>query len=66
MRKDSTIAAVIMAISAVVMLAGLYGWVNNLLMFAHSNAKLVDFDTMLILRFIGIFLAPLGAVLGYV
>lgn len=66
MKKDFAIAAVTMVIGAVVMLAGLYGWVNNLLMFAHSNAKLVDFDTMLILRFIGIFIAPLGAVLGYI
>lgn len=38
-----------------------YGWVANIVALAHAEA----FTGMVILRAIGIFVAPLGAVLGY-
>jgi len=41
-----------------------YGLVNNLNILAHSFWPIVDMLT--VLRIIGIFVAPIGAILGYV
>lgn len=40
-----------------------YGWVMNIVTIAHSNFS--DITGMLFLRVVGIFVAPLGVVLGY-
>jgi hypothetical protein len=40
-----------------------YGWVMNLVAIAKANFSQVD--GMIILRVVGIFIAPIGVVLGY-
>lgn len=40
------------------------GWILNIVAVAHAN--LSDLTGMLILRIVGIFVAPLGVVLGYI
>ncbi len=45
------------------MLASIVGWVLNIVKIFHMT---VDFhNIMFIMRLVGIFLAPLGAVLGF-
>jgi hypothetical protein len=41
-----------------------YGWIVNIVMIAQSDLSTIT--GMLILRVAGIFVAPLGAILGYV
>lgn len=58
---DATWLAIIAAV--VVMIASVGGWVANIVKIIGA-----DFDPltgMLVARIVGIFLAPLGAVLGY-
>jgi hypothetical protein len=43
-------------------LAGAIGWVLNIVEIAHAT----QFHGMVVLRAIGVFIPPLGAVLGYV
>lgn len=43
-------------------IAGLIGWVLNIISLAGMDGE----SGMMILRAVGIFIAPLGAVLGYV
>jgi len=45
-------------------IAAIGGWITNIVVIAHSDFNHID--GMLVIRVIGIFLAPLGAVLGYV
>lgn len=45
-------------------LSGLGGWIANIVKIASSGFDV--FNGMLILRCIGVFLAPLGAVLGFI
>ena len=42
----------------------IYGWVANIITIAHSNFS--DITGILVLRVVGIFVAPLGTVLGYI
>lgn len=44
-------------------IAGIAGWVLNIIQIFNANFSAVDGE--LVLRVIGIFVAPLGAVLGY-
>jgi hypothetical protein len=48
---------------AVFVLAGVWGWVWNIAKIA--GADFAHITGMLVLRLIGIFIAPLGAVLGF-
>jgi hypothetical protein len=41
-----------------------YGWIANIITIAHSNFN--DITGLLVLRVVGIFIAPIGAVLGYI
>lgn len=41
-----------------------YGWIANIVIIAGSNFS--EITGMLVLRVVGIFVAPLGVVLGYV
>jgi TRAP-type uncharacterized transport system fused permease subunit len=41
-----------------------YGWISNIMIIAGSNFS--DITGLLVLRVVGIFVAPLGVVLGYV
>lgn len=45
-------------------IAAIVGWVMNIITIAHANFS--DLTGILILRIVGIFVAPLGAVLGYI
>jgi hypothetical protein len=56
-------AATIMMIYVAVFLAGVYGWVHNIVLIAHSDFG--HLTGMFVLRCIGVFVAPLGAVLGF-
>lgn len=52
-----------LVIGALLIAAG-YGWINNIILLAHMG--LSPLTTMVVLRAIGIFVAPLGIVLGFV
>ena len=43
------------------LIAAVYGWVCNIISIIHADA----FTGMVIARVAGVFVAPLGAVLGY-
>lgn len=47
-----------------VVFGGIAGWVMNLVTIAHANFS--NIDGLLVLRIIGIFISPIGAVLGWV
>ena len=47
-----------------VLIAGIYGWVMNIVAIANSDFAAIS--GILVLRVVGIFLPPLGAVMGYV
>lgn len=51
-------------ILVVVVLGGGFGWVWNIVKIAGACCGLVD--GMFVLRVVGIFIAPLGAILGYI
>lgn len=42
-------------------LAGVYGWINNIIEIIHAES----ISGFVIARVVGCFIAPLGAVLGY-
>lgn len=48
-----------------VLVAALYGWVENLVAVIHAATSGAPFDTMLALRIIGVPLGIIGAILGY-
>jgi hypothetical protein len=45
-------------------LAGLVGWVMNIIAITQSNFS--DITGILVLRVIGVFMSPLGAIMGYI
>ena len=47
-----------------VVILGFAGWVMNIMTIAGSNFN--DLTGLLILRVVGIFIAPMGAVLGWI
>lgn len=49
------------AVAIAILIGAFVGWVNNIIDLFHATA----FSGMVVLRAIGIFMAPLGAVLGY-
>lgn len=42
----------------------IYGWVSNIIAIVHASSD--PLNPLLVLRFLGVLVAPLGAVLGYV
>jgi hypothetical protein len=60
-RNMSTTAALLYL---ALIVAFIYGWIANIVMIAQSDLSTIT--GMLILRVAGIFVAPLGAILGYV
>jgi len=59
--RTADIAAIIWL--AILIAAG-YGWVMNIITLAHSNFDPIT--GLLVLRVIGIFVAPVGTMLGYI
>ena len=51
---------------AVLFVVGLIGWILNICkLVAASGTEISDMTIMIVLRAIGVFAAPLGAVLGF-
>lgn len=48
---------------AIVALAGIYGWVANIVKIVHSD--FTPITGLLVVRCVGIFVPPLGVVMGY-
>jgi hypothetical protein len=51
---------------AVLWLAAIFGWCKNIYILATISQTDADFGLEIFLRIIGIIIAPLGAVMGYV
>jgi len=48
-------------------IGGIYGWVNNIVvLFSGADVSLASITLLTVLRIVGIFVPPLGAVLGWV
>lgn len=63
--KSSSSSSDIAALVYLILLGAIiYGWIANIVIIAHSNFS--ELTGMLILRIVGIFIGPLGVVLGYV
>lgn len=45
---------------------GLYGWITNIVTLVHTAQSHAPIDAMMALRGLGIFVAPLGAFLGFI
>jgi hypothetical protein len=65
MKKQAgyTITELAVVLLAVVGLAGVGGWIANIVKLAGMGFDAIT--GMLVLRVVGVFLAPLGAVLGF-
>jgi len=55
--------ALIGAVVAILMMAGAIGWVWNIVKLFQALAY--DISAMFVARCVGVFFAPLGAILGY-
>ena len=55
--------ALIGAVVAILMMAGAIGWVWNIVKIVQSLGY--DLTTLFVARCVGVFFAPLGAILGY-
>lgn len=63
-QKGNTAVALMGVLLLVVFaLTAAVGWVLNIVTIAHANFS--NIDGMLVIRIIGVFAAPLGAILGY-
>lgn len=60
-KEQGAIIAALVWLAIVV--AATYGWVMNIVHLYYSNFN--DITGILILRVVGIFIAPLGSVMGY-
>lgn len=47
-------------------LLGTGGWIANIVKLVSVDMPLAEFGTMEVLRVVGIFLAPLGSILGFI
>lgn len=59
MKKRFIISGLVLAVA----LAGVYGWIMNIVSIWNSGFDVLN--GMLIARCIGVFVAPLGSVLGF-
>jgi hypothetical protein len=64
MRDDDVGKALAGVVVIVLAIAAVYGWVMNIVAIAHS--EFIPLTGLLVLRVVGIFIGPLGAVLGWV
>lgn len=51
-------------IGILLIIAFVYGWINNIIIVCHSN--FTPLTGMVVVRCIGIFVAPIGAILGFI
>ena len=61
--KRVTVSGQLALVLVIVALVGAWGWISNVIKLASMDFGGVT--GMLVLRAIGVFLAPLGAVLGF-
>ena len=59
---DTMFGVVLVAAVACLAGASVYGWISNIILLAHTSS----FTGMAALRFAGVFVAPLGVILGFV
>ena len=59
---DTMFGVVLVAALACLAGASVYGWISNIILLAHTSS----FTVMAMLRFAGVFVAPLGVILGFV
>lgn len=64
-RSKTDWTGIIMLVAFLVMfIASVYGWIDNIIILLHNHASM---DMVIgILRILGIFVVPLGVILGYV
>ena len=60
----TAIEAILALVVAVVGIGGATGWVLNIVKLCHSSFQPVT--PLIVLRMIGVFMAPLGAILGFI
>lgn len=53
-------------VAGLIALLGAGGWIANIVKLVSVDVPLAEFGTMEILRIVGIFLAPLGSILGFI
>ena len=61
--KRVTVSGQLALVLLIVALVGAWGWISNIIKLASMDFGVVT--GMLVLRAIGVFVAPLGAVLGF-
>ena len=61
--KQRGLAVVLVLVYLLLIIAGAVGWVLNIIAIAHAD--FAHIGGMLVLRVVGIFVPPLGAVLGF-
>jgi hypothetical protein len=62
-QRGFTVPELMILVWIAVVAAGLVGWVMNIVTIVHTCCE--PLTGMLVVRIVGIFIAPLGAVLGY-
>lgn len=63
MNKQRGNAGAVIIVWLFVVIPALLGWIMNIVKIVHSD--FAHIGGMLVVRIVGIFVAPLGAVLGY-
>jgi hypothetical protein len=67
LKVEGYAAFIMAAVLGICLLTGVYGWVNNIIqLIMHADMSLAHLTLMTVLRIVGIFFFPLGAVLGLV
>jgi hypothetical protein len=68
MKRTENIPGIILGLVFLgLFVCGIYGWVNNIVvLFSGADVSLASITLLTILRIVGIFVPPLGAVLGWV
>ena len=63
MKKQSGTSQVLLLIYLMLLIAGAIGWIENIVKIFHADFSHIT--GILVLRVVGIFVAPLGSVLGF-
>lgn len=64
MKKTDTLSILGLVVALVLLVLAVGGWIANIVKIVNTDFDV--FTGLLIARCIGVFMAPLGAVLGYV
>lgn len=66
--RSNNIFSVVLGIGVIgIFIAGVVGWVMNIIsLFTSADVSLASLTLMTVLRIVGIFVPPLGAVLGWI